>query len=102
MEAEIELATQVFEFLEDDYHFDYHLKSVKESKGISSIITYYKDNTTIKININHQSHYFNLNFIKEKDNSFAITSVVNKLIYQSSSNSEDQFELAKEKIITCL
>lgn len=100
MEADINLATTVFEFLEDDYNFEYHLKSIKEPRTNSSVITYYKDNTTVKITINHQNGYFNLNLVKEKDNSFTITSFIDKLLYQSDNCNKEAFEIGREKLMT--
>ena len=98
MTSEIELATQVFEFLEDKHHFEYHLKTSKQSNSNISVITYYKDNTTFKLSINHKDCYFNLNIIKERDNSFTITSFLDKLLYQSNDNSKAEFEIAGEKL----
>lgn len=98
METEIDLATQVFEFLEDDYHFEYHLKTSKKNITVGSVITYYKDNTTIKLLINHSNNYFRLNIIREKDNSFTITSFLDRHLYNSSNNSKEEFEIAKGKL----
>jgi len=97
MNLEAETATKVFEFLEDKYHFDYHLKSEKQSK--THIISYYKDNFTIEININQSKNIFQLNIIIEKDNSFTITSQLNKNIYLSVDNSIQEFQLAKQTLI---
>jgi len=96
MITEIEAATKVFECLEDTYHFDYHLKSEKHLN--KSIISYYKDNFTVKITINHSKNYFQLNVIIEKDNSFTITSQLNKNIYLSENNSTKEFQSAKQTL----
>lgn len=102
MDQSINLATHIFEFLEDDYQFDYHLKTTTTFGKPLSIITYYKDNTTVKISIHHQSIFFNLNLLLEKDNSFTITSVTDKLLYQSATLNEDEFKTAKDKLIKLL
>lgn len=102
MQPLIDLATHIFEFLEDDYQFDYHLKTTTTFGKPLSVITYYKDNTTIKISIHHQSKFFNLNLLQEKDNSFTITSVTDKLLYQSDGLSEDEFKTAKDKVTKLL
>ena len=95
MDTTVDLATQIFEFLEDDYQFDYHLK--KSSKN--SVIRYYKDNTTIEITVHCPRQNFNLNLKKEKDNSFTITSVTDKLIYYADTGTANELENAKEKLM---
>jgi hypothetical protein len=102
METEIDLATQVFEFLEDDFQFEYHLKSTRKNRYFTSLISYYKDNTTVKLLINHSESYFNLNIMREKDNSFTITGFLDKLIYQSTNNSLEEFEVARNKLVLYL
>ena len=90
----IDLITNTFEYLEDDLNFDYHLKSKKNAP--KSIITYYKDNVTIEISIYHLKKSFHLNYVQEKDESFLITSTLNKLLFHGDHSKQD---VLKSKLV---
>jgi hypothetical protein len=83
----VDLITNTFEYLEDDLNFDYHLKSKKNVA--KSVVQYYKDNITIEFSIYHSKQSFNLNYIQEKDESFLITSTLNKLLFYGNDSAED-------------
>jgi hypothetical protein len=92
----IDLITNTFEYLEDDLAFDYHLKTKKNSP--KSIIGYYRENIHIELTIFHLKKSFHLNYTQEKDESYLITSTLNKLLF-IGQNSEEDVQKSKQTLI---
>jgi len=80
MEEQINSIENTFQFLEDDFNFEFYLKTPSSRKYCKSI-NYYRDNLTIEVQLHKNLTYFYVNTITEKDESFSITSFNNKLIF---------------------
>jgi|GEM_PF-1913394 len=100
MEEQINSIENTFQFLEDDYNFEYFLKTPSSTKYCKSI-NYYSDNLTVEVQLHKNLSYFYVNTITEKDESFSITSYNNKLIFCDDLNSHN-LQKSKLKLIEIL
>ncbi len=80
MQEQINIIENIFQFLEDDFNFEFYLKSPTSTRYCKSL-NYYNDNLTIEIQLHINLSYFYVNTITEKDKSFSITSFNNKLVF---------------------
>ena len=100
MEKQIISIEKTFQFLEDDFNFEFYLKTPSSNRYCKSI-NYYSDNLTIEVQLHKNLSYFYVNTITEKDESFSITSFNNKLIFCNELTSEN-LQKAKFEIIDLL
>lgn len=100
MQKQIQIIEDTFQFLEDDFNFEFFLKSPSSPRHCKSI-NYYREDVTIEIQLHKNLSYFYVNTVTEKDESFTITSFNTKLILCDDLNSTN-LEKAKQKLLNLL
>ena len=100
MKEQIELIERTFQFLENEFDYEYFVKSPSNHR-ICKSINYYRNYLTIEIQLHKNGVYFYVNVISEKDESFTITSFNNKMIFCDDLNL-DNLDKAKIKLLSHL